>query len=77
MKRVTFYADTNRSGNLLHIETDGAIVNIHVGLINNEGKQVTRVNVIPDNASRGGDGTGRLWDIHPDDGNGVTRVVSE
>ena len=32
MKRISFYADTNRSGNLLHIETDGCVVNIQVGL---------------------------------------------
>lgn len=75
MRTETFYAKGNRSGNLLHIETDGCIVNIHVGLTNLRGQQVTRVDVIPDGKSRGGDGQGRVWEIHPDDGNGVSRVV--
>jgi hypothetical protein len=48
MKRMSFYAKTNRSGNLLHIETDGCIVNIRVGLHDAEGREVTSVQVIPD-----------------------------
>ena len=55
MKRITFYAGQNRSGNLLHIETDGCIVNIRVGLTDADGRQVTSVRVSPDNyAERGG-----------------------
>lgn len=61
MKRISFYADTNRSGNLLHIETDGCIVNIQVGLHDADGRQVTSVRIIPDDESRGGDGEGRIW----------------
>jgi hypothetical protein len=54
MKRITFHAKTNRSGNLLHIETDGCIVNIRVGLHDVDGRQVTNVQVIPDDyADRG------------------------
>lgn len=75
MKKIGFYAKTNRSDNLLHIETDGAIVNVHVGLTNSEGRPVTRVDVIPDDASRGGDMSGQIWEIPAEDGNGVTRVV--
>lgn len=48
MKRISFYAKRNRSGNLLHIETDGCIVNIRVGLHDVEGREVTSVQVIPD-----------------------------
>lgn len=48
MRREHFYAGTNRSGNVLHVETDGAIVNIRVGLIDAEGRQVTHVSVTAD-----------------------------
>ena len=75
MKTIRFYADTNRSDNLLHIETDGCIVNIHVGLTGEGDRQITRVDVSPDSKYRGGDGQGNVWEIHPDDGNGVTRVI--
>lgn len=61
MKRIIFYAKQNRSGNLLHIETDGCIVNIQVGLTDRHGHQVTSVRIIPDDESRGGDGEGRIW----------------
>jgi hypothetical protein len=61
MKRIHFYADTNRSDNLLHIETDGGIVNIHVGLHDSDGHAVTAIQVIPDDQSRGGDGNGNWW----------------
>ena len=55
MKRISFYAKGNRSGNLLHIETDGCTVNIRVGLHDADGRQVTSVRVSPDNyAERGG-----------------------
>jgi len=74
VKTITFYAATNRSGNLLHIETDGCIVTIHVGLHNTEGQQITRVDVLPDGETRR-DNQGNTWEIHPEDGNGVTRVV--
>jgi hypothetical protein len=47
MKIVTFYK-TNRSGNLLHIETEGCIVNIRVGLKNREGQKVTSVKISAD-----------------------------
>lgn len=75
MKTITFYSATNRSDDVLHIETDGCVVNIHVGLTNAEGQAVTRVDVQPDDNSRGGDGMGNVWEIAPNDGNGATRVI--
>lgn len=74
MKRLTFYAKSNRSGNLMHIETDGCIVNIRVGLTDREGRQVTNVEIIPDDESRGGDGQGRIWHV---DGMIGTRVIRQ
>ena len=74
MKTITFYAATNRSDNILHIETDGCIVNIHVGLHDKDGRTVTRVDVLPDNASRGGDGQGEIWEA---DGSSAIRVIKQ
>ena len=54
MKRISFYAKGNRSGNLLHIETDGCIVNIQVGLHDTDGRQVTSVRVSPDSYAEPG-----------------------
>lgn len=71
MKRIGFYAKTNRSGNLLHIETDGCLVNIHVGLTDRDGHQVTSVRISPDDVSRGGDGAGRIW---VQDGSRIVRL---
>jgi hypothetical protein len=56
-----FYAKGNRAGNKLHIETDGCVVNIDVGLTDSAGHQVTSVRVSPDDETRGGDGEGRIW----------------
>jgi hypothetical protein len=61
MKRISYYAKRNRTGNLLHIETDGCIVNIQVGLHDVDGRQVTSVRISPDDKSRGGDENGRIW----------------
>ena len=61
MKTIQFYAATNRSGNMLHIETDGCTVNIQVGLHDDEGRKVTRVSVSPGDETRGGDGSGDFW----------------
>ncbi len=63
MKRLSFHAKGNRSGNLLHVETDGCVVNIHVGLTDEQGRAVTRVDVLADNEGRGGDGEGRFWHV--------------
>jgi hypothetical protein len=62
MKTIQFYAGRNRSDDVLHIETDGCIVNIRVGLHDSDGRLVTHISVIPDDESRGGDGYGYVWD---------------
>lgn len=54
MKSLSF-TKSNRSDNVLHIETEGAIVNIYVGLHDGEGREVTTIEVLPDNADRGGE----------------------
>lgn len=59
-KRATFYA-RDRGSKTFHIEADGCVVNIIVGLVDSEGHQVTRVDIVPDDRSRGGDGSGRIW----------------
>ena len=69
MRRESFYAATNRSGNLLHIEVDGAIVNIHVGLHDNDGNQVTAVSVLPEDETRSPDLDGHYWHTEDADGN--------
>lgn len=48
MKRISFY-NTNRSDNLLHIETELCIVNIRVNLHNIHGDEVTSIEILPDN----------------------------
>jgi hypothetical protein len=59
MRTESFYAGRNRTNdNILHIETDGCIVNIQVGLHDAQGRPVTRVDVTPD----GDDGCGNQWD---------------
>lgn len=60
MRRLTF-GRRNRSGNLLHIETEGCVVNIHVGLRDVLGRRVTRVTISPDDESRSPDEDGYYW----------------
>jgi len=59
-RRAEFYAG-NRGPRTFHIETDGCIVNITVGLRADDGREVTRVDVLPDDETRGGDAEGRCW----------------
>lgn len=61
MKRVSYYKG-NRTGNLLHIETEGAIVNIRVGLQNTEGHEVTSISILPD------DNAGEEWTMPDENG---------
>lgn len=51
----------NARDKLLHIEADGVLVNIHVGLTDMDGRHVTNVSVSPDDRSTGGDGSGHYW----------------
>lgn len=53
MKRLSFTRQ-NKSGDLLHIEVPGAVVNIRVNLTTEDGREVTRVDVLPDDKTRGG-----------------------
>ncbi len=49
---------------LLHIETEGCIVNIRVGLQNTDGENVTSIEVLPDT---NGDGCGNpAWYVADD-----------
>ena len=51
MKTISWHPSRRRSGsnpNILHIEAEGCIVNIHVGLTDALGCSVTRVSIIPD-----------------------------
>jgi hypothetical protein len=66
-KRATFYAGRGSKVKTFHVETDGCIVNITVGLTDSDGRQVTRVDVAPDDESRGGDERGRIWRQEPGD----------
>lgn len=59
MKTVTH--PRNAREKLLHVEADGVLVNIRVGLTDAEGHPVTRIDISPDDKSRGGDGTGYYW----------------
>ncbi len=47
MKRVSFFKG-NRSDNLLHIETEGCIVNIRIDLHNADSCPVTSIEILPD-----------------------------
>lgn len=59
MKRISHF-NTARD-KLLHIETEGAIVNIRVGLSDNQGQAVTSIEILPDLC---GDGCGNpAWAI--------------
>lgn len=61
MRYVEFYAKTNRSGNILHIVTDGAVINIQVGLTDRTGRPVTSVRVSPSDESFPPDPDGYYW----------------
>lgn len=65
MKRVTF-SKRNRSGDLLHVETEGCIVNIRICLEDSEGRPVTSVEILPDET------TDEKWEV---DGHINNRVI--
>lgn len=44
MRRISF-TKRNRSGNILHIETDMGIINIHVGLTDMDGRPGEHISV--------------------------------
>lgn len=66
MKTVVHSA--NARDKLLHVETDGCIVNIRVGLTDSEGRSVTSVEILPDGYA------GEEWTL---DGTVNNRVIRE
>jgi hypothetical protein len=58
--RHTFYAN-DRGPAVMRVHTDGAMIDIEVGLHDADGRKVTRVDVSIDDAARGGDKEGRTW----------------
>ena len=68
MKRVEFN-QANRSGDVLHVEVPGAIVNIRVNLHDADGNELTTVSVSPDDESRSPDMSGHYWHTEDADGN--------
>lgn len=61
-RRIEYYSrGKGPTVRMLHIETEGAVVNITVGLRDEHGRKVTRVDVNPDDETRGGDGQGDVW----------------
>jgi hypothetical protein len=74
IKTATFYSNKRSGPKTFHIEVDGAIVNITIGLTTRGGRAVTRVDVIPDDEHRGGDGNGRLWKQLPGDDPRIVRL---
>jgi hypothetical protein len=73
---MNYHARGNRSGKLLHIETDGCIVNIRVGLHDADGNAVTVVSVSPDDEERSPDADGLYWHTEDTDGNQLPGVVA-
>ena len=79
MKTIRWYPNARRAdailGNadVLHIEAEGCIVNVHVRLRDSRGRKVTRVDVLPADERRGGDGQGRIWRLRSS--HGCARVV--
>lgn len=61
MKTILF-SEQNRSDNILHIETEGCIVNIRIGLTDINGRKTTNISVIPDR------GKGEEWQIEGETG---------
>jgi hypothetical protein len=74
VKRINFN-NNNHSDDLLHIEIPGAVVNIYVNLRDRDGREVNRVDIIPDDESRGGDASGHVWDVDHNDSGTVTRLI--
>jgi hypothetical protein len=70
-KNLSFYADSNRSGNTLKIETDGCVVYLEVGQADDQGRPVTAVSVNPDGERYADAHWGILAPKHP----GTVRVV--
>jgi hypothetical protein len=69
MKTISWYPPRSPRGmnpNILHVEAEGCIVNVEVGLTDANGRRITCVTVIPDHQ------TGGEWDA---DGMTGVRVI--
>jgi hypothetical protein len=67
MRRISF-TKRNRSDDVLHIETEGCIVNIRIGLEDTEGREVTSVEILPDET------TDEKWEVEGYINNRVIKV---
>lgn len=70
MKTVTFHRGPRNRHDVLHVETDGCIVNIRPGLSDTDGHQVTSVEIIADDYCEEG---GR-WHVNDDPHQTRTKV---
>lgn len=71
MHTETFSRDDYHGEHTKHIKTDGAAINITVGLTDGQGREVTAVSVIPD---RGGDHDGRAWRLEAGTDGGIRLI---
>jgi hypothetical protein len=67
MKSIVFTTTNRNKDKTLHIETDGCIVNIRIGLNKDDGRKCTVIEVLPD------DYKGEEWDLEV--GSKFTRIV--
>lgn len=67
MKSVVFTSSKRNKNDTLHIETDGCIVNIRIGLNKDDGRKCTVIEVLPDQYK------GEEWDLEV--GSQFTRIV--
>lgn len=67
MKSIVFTSSRGRKNTLLHVETDGCIVNIKIGLSKDDGRKCTVIEVLPDQYK------GEEWDLEA--GSTFTRIV--
>jgi hypothetical protein len=67
MKTIVFHDSKRNKHDTLHIETDGCIVNILIGLTKDDGRKCTVIEVLPDQYK------GEEWDR--EEGSLFTRIV--
>jgi len=60
LKTIVHTDTARRKDKLLHVEAEGCVVNINIGLTNDQGRSVTFVEIIPDKYQ------GEEWDIEGD-----------
>jgi hypothetical protein len=76
----TIHHTARAADKTLHVEAEGVLVNIQVGLSDDEGRRVTRVDISPDDATRGGrwyqDGA-RIVELLPGENPPTTRDLHD